>query len=108
MPLQERMWSYRGTMTLCYPETVRGYQFWAIPVVRAMRRGKWCRFWAFMVRHRACELAHRLGLRARPDYVGQAVILVFHPVSFTLGVGLKMLDHVPDFAVPYTKQYPGV
>lgn len=108
MPLQERMWSYRGTMTLCYPETVRGYHFWAIRVVRAMRRGKWCRFWAFMVRHRACEMAWRMNLRNRPDYTGKAVILVFHPVSFAIGMALKMFDHVPDFDVLYTKQYPRV
>jgi hypothetical protein len=108
MPLQERMWSYRGTMTLCYPETVRGYHFWAIRVVHALRRGKWRRFWAFMVRHRACEMGHRMSLRARPDYIGKMVILAFHPVSFAIGMVLKALDHAPDFNTLYTEQYPRI
>ena len=95
-------------MTLCYPETVRGYQFWAISVVHAMRRGKWRHFWAFMVRHRACEMAHRMKLRERPDYIGKAVILVFHPVSFVIGMALKLLDHAPDFGALYTNQYPRI
>lgn len=95
-------------MTLCWPETVRGYHFWAIGVVRAMRRGKWRRFWAFMVRHRACEMAYRMGLRERPDHIGKAVILWFHPISFAIGMTLKLLDHVPDFGALYTDQYPRI
>ena len=95
-------------MTLCYPETVRGYHFWAINVVHALRRGKGRRFWAFMVRHRAREMGHRMKLRERPDYVGKGVILLFHPTSFMIGTALKLLDHVPDFAALYTKQYPRV
>lgn len=111
MPLVERQWSYRGTMTLCYPETVRGYHFWAINVVHAIRRhpgGRQARFWAFMVRHRACEMAYRMGLRERPDHIGKAVILWFHPISFAIGMVLKALDHVPDFGALYTDQYPRI
>lgn len=106
--LQERQWSYRGTMMLCRPVTVRGYHFWAMPVVRALRRRRWRAFWTFVVQHRARELAFRLALRDRPDRIGQAMRVLFEPISFVVGLGLEILDRVPDVGSLYDHQYPRI
>ncbi len=108
LTLQERQFSYRGTMTLCRPVTLRGYHFWAMPVVRALRRRRWRAFWTFVTRHRARELAFRLGLRDRPDRIGQAMRVLFEPISFAIGVMLELADRMPDVGSLYDHQYPRI
>ena len=108
MPLEERQWSYRGTMTLCSATALRGYHYWGIPVVRAIRHGKWLRFWTFVCRSRARELAYQIGLRSKPDYAGKFARLMVEPASFVVGTILNAFDRVPNFGALYTDQYPRI
>jgi hypothetical protein len=80
----------RWTYEHCSPATIRGYQFWAIPVVRMMRAGgvrgraleaafRW------VARHRAEEIAHKVGIRARGSIRGKLARLAFEPASWLIG-----------------------
>lgn len=77
--------------------TVRGYHFWAIPYVRLMRRDDWIGRIAVQVmepiaRHRAQELAYRIGKRKRPNYRGKVVRLVLEPLSWLIGCVVDQKD----------------
>ncbi|CCQ72334.1 hypothetical protein [Magnetospira sp. QH-2] len=69
------------------PAHVRGYHFWALPLVRAMRRSprvtRWVRPFAIA---RARELAHRMmPHRYPPHWPGKLVRLIGEPASWLLG-----------------------
>lgn len=108
MPLDERMWSHRGTMTLCSTIALRGYHAWAMPVVIALRRGRWLRLWTFVCRHRARELAFQIGKRERSDPIGKIMRLLVEPLSFVVGHALAAADRLPDYRDIYNDQYPEV
>jgi hypothetical protein len=69
------------------PITVRGYQYWAIPYVRLMRKSKLAediiRPLAFA---RAKELAYKMGKSPKGSVFGKAVRLVFEPLCFAVGL----------------------
>jgi hypothetical protein len=68
------------------PTTVRGYQFWAIPYVRLMRRSPLAERLMYPVaKYRARELAHRMGRSPRGSLLGKVFRLVFEPACFCIG-----------------------
>jgi hypothetical protein len=70
-----------------FPCTIRGYQFWAIPLVELMRKYPWTEMFVYpWARARAEEVAYQLGQRAKPNYFGKFTRLLIEPVSFVLGI----------------------
>jgi hypothetical protein len=69
------------------PITVRGYQYWAIPYVKLMRKSKLAediiRPLAFA---RARELTYQMGRSPKGSVFGKAVRLVFEPLCFAIGL----------------------
>ena len=69
------------------PTTVRGYQYWAIPYVKLMRKSKLAediiRPLAFA---RAKELTYQMGRSPKGSVFGKVVRLVCEPICFTVGL----------------------
>lgn len=74
------------TFTRLSPCTIRGYQYWAIPYVKLMRKSKLAeniiRPLAFA---RAKELSYQMGVSPTGSVFGKAVRLVFEPICFAIG-----------------------
>jgi hypothetical protein len=69
------------------PATVRGYQFWAIPYVRLMRRSPLAEKIMFpLARARAIELAYKMGKREKGSLFGKIVRIVGESICFSIGV----------------------
>jgi hypothetical protein len=69
------------------PLTINGYQTWAIPYVRLMRRYKWAaRIVAPLARARAEEVAYQIGRRAQPNFGGKLVRIIGEPICWLIGV----------------------
>ena len=68
------------------PAQRRGYHWWGIPLVRAMRRSRfWTRVGLAVMTTRGLELAYRKGWEPRPCWTGKAVIAVTDTVSAVIG-----------------------
>jgi hypothetical protein len=68
------------------PTTVRGYQYWAIPYVRLMRRSKLAEKIMYpLARHRALELAYKMGRAEKGSLFGKIVRHTLEPVCFLIG-----------------------
>lgn len=67
------------------PQHVRGYHWWACSVVRALRRGRWVRFWSFWANHRAAEIAYLMGERPHGDWLGKAFRWTVEPACWVIG-----------------------
>ena len=69
------------------PATVRGYQYWAIPYVKLMRRSPLAEkiMYPLMIA-RAEELAYKMGVLEKRNWAGVLVRLVFEPICFTIGL----------------------
>jgi hypothetical protein len=69
------------------PTTIRGYQYWAIPYVKLMRKSKLAediiRPLAFA---RARELTYQMGKSPKGSVFGKAVRLVCEPLCFAVGL----------------------
>jgi hypothetical protein len=69
------------------PTTVRGYQYWAIPYVKLMRKSKLAediiRPLAFA---RAKELTYQMGRSPKGSVFGKVVRLVCEPICFSVGL----------------------
>jgi hypothetical protein len=69
------------------PATIRGYQYWAIPYVKLMRKSKLAediiRPLAFA---RAKELAYKMDKSPKGSVFGKAVRLVCEPICFSIGL----------------------
>ena len=69
------------------PTTVRGYQAWAIPYVRLMRRSPLAeRIMLPLARWRAEELAYQMGRREKGSIAGKLVRMTLEPVCFAIGL----------------------
>jgi hypothetical protein len=69
------------------PVTVRGYQAWAIPYVRLMRRSRTAENFMFpLAIWRAEEVAFKLGWRNKGNFKGKLVRLFLEPLCFAVGV----------------------
>ncbi len=71
-------------------QAVRGYHAWGIPAVRLMRSGSFAgrmidRPLHFIARHRAAELAYKMGRRDTPDYIGKLVRHTMEPLCWVIG-----------------------
>jgi hypothetical protein len=68
------------------PATVRGYQFWAIPYVRLMRRSRLAeRIMYPIAKYRAAELAYRMGITTKGSLLGKFFRLTIEPICFCIG-----------------------
>ena len=69
------------------PATVRGYQFWAIPYVRLMRKSTVAEKFMFpLAKWRAQELAYQMGVVSKGSWRGKLVRLTCEPICWALGV----------------------
>lgn len=67
--------------------TVRGYQAWAIPYVRLMRKSPLAeRIMYPLAYHRAKELSYQLGKTAKGSLRGKLVRLIGEPICFAIGL----------------------
>lgn len=86
--LSRTLWKLdvRFTAEHLSPSVVRGYQLWAIPYVRLMRRHQWAE--AIMLPFALCraeEVAFQMGEAETPNYAGKCVRLVGEPLCWLLG-----------------------
>ena len=69
------------------PTTVRGYQYWAIPYVKLMRRSKLAEnIMRPVAMYRAKELMYRMGKTDKGSLLGKVFRLVFEPTCFVIGL----------------------
>jgi hypothetical protein len=69
------------------PTTVRGYQYWAIPYVKLMRKSKLAEnIMRPLAMHRAKELSYQMGRSSKGSLFGKAVRLIGEPICFTVGL----------------------
>jgi hypothetical protein len=69
------------------PTTVRGYQYWAIPYVKLMRKSKLAEnIMRPLAMHRAKELSYQMGQSPKGSLFGKLVRLVGEPICFTVGL----------------------
>jgi len=67
--------------------TVRGYQYWAIPYVKLMRKSKLAEnIMRPLAMHRAQELAYQMGRTPKGSLFGKVVRLIGEPICFTVGL----------------------
>jgi hypothetical protein len=92
MSREHMMLDYKFTKEHLTPQHVRGYHFWAVPVVRKMREGKSVGFWRHVATHRANEIAHIYGKRDKPDYLGKVYRRIFEPACWLVGAICKQKD----------------
>lgn len=73
--------------------TVRGYQYWAIPYVKLMRRSVLAENIMFpLAEHRANELAYQLGRRECGSLRGKLIRTLLEPVCFIIGSFVEQKD----------------
>ena len=92
MSREHMMLDYKFTKEHLTPQHVRGYHFWAVPVVRKMREGKSVGFWRHIATHRANEIAHIYGKRDKPDYLGKVYRRIFEPACWLVGAICKQKE----------------
>ena len=69
------------------PTTVRGYQYWAIPYVKLMRKSKLAEnIMRPLAMHRAQELSYQMGRSSKGSLFGKVVRLIGEPICFTVGL----------------------
>ena len=67
--------------------TVRGYQYWAIPYVKLMRKSKLAEnVMRPLAMHRAQELAYQMGRTPKGSLFGKVVRLIGEPICFAIGL----------------------
>jgi hypothetical protein len=75
------------TATRLSPKTVRGYQYWAIPYVRLMRRSNLAEKIMFpLAVWRAEELAYKMGIRKQGNWRGKLVRLIGESICYSVGL----------------------
>lgn len=87
--MSRQVWRADMEYTFNYlsPATVRGYQYWAIPYVRLMRRSPLAEKIMYpLMMARAEELAYKMGVLEKGNWAGKLVRLVFEPICFTIGL----------------------
>jgi hypothetical protein len=83
---------YKFTKEHLTPQHVAGYHFWAVNVVKRLRKGKGVKFWKHIAGHRANEIAYIYGERDKPDYLGKLYRKIFEPVCWGIGLFCKETD----------------
>ncbi|MDV7339819.1 hypothetical protein RYZ26_09460 [Terasakiella sp. A23] len=76
------------------PSFMRGYQFWAVPYVRLMRRSRIAtQMMSFFVNHRTAEVLYRLGVRKKGSMFGKLICAVHDPLCSFLGHMIEPVDY---------------
>jgi hypothetical protein len=93
--LERDLW--RADLAFTYkhlsPKTVRGYQYWAIPYVRLMRRHPLAeRIMYPLARARAEELGYQMGIRSKGSFSGKIVRLVGETLCYVIGTFVAQKD----------------
>jgi len=83
---------YKFTKEHLTPQHVAGYHFWAVKVVKRLRKGKGVKLWKHIAGHRANEIAYIYGERDKPDYLGKLYRKIFEPVCWGIGLFCKETD----------------
>jgi len=69
------------------PTTIRGYQFWAIPYVRLMRKSSLAEKVIYpLAKWRAKELAYQMGVTKKGNIKGKIVRAICEPICFAIGL----------------------
>jgi hypothetical protein len=69
------------------PSTIRGYQYWAIPYVKLMRKSKLAEdIMRPLAMHRAKEIYYQMGKSPKGSLFGKLIRLAGEPVCFVLGL----------------------
>ncbi|MGV1943754.1 hypothetical protein ACQZ5D_25030 [Agrobacterium sp. 22-211-1] len=75
------------------PATIRGYQYWAIPYVRLMRKSPLAEKLMYpLAKARAEELGYLVGVRAKGSFRGKLVRLVGEAICYTVGMFVGQKD----------------
>ena len=86
--IDKELWRSDLEFTFKYlsPQTVRGYQYWAIPYVKLMRKSKLAeKIMLPFAKARAEELSYQLGKRKSGNIFGKFVRLVGESICYTIG-----------------------
>ena len=92
MTKEDVLLDYRFTRDYLTPQHVRGYQIWAVHVVKRMRKGKGVKFWRHVAQHRSNEIAYIYGKRDKPDYLGKVYRRILEPTCWVVGAFAKTTD----------------
>jgi len=93
MTRRQVLLDYKFTDEHLSEQHVRGYHFWAIGVVKRMRKGKGVGFWKHIATHRANEIEYIYGKREKPDYLGKVYRRIFEPTCWLIGAFCQQKDH---------------
>ena len=93
MTRRQVLLDYKFTEEHLSEQHVRGYHFWAIGVVKRMRKGKGVGFWKHIATHRANEIEYIYGKRKTPDYLGKVYRRIFEPTCWLIGAFCQQKDH---------------
>ena len=93
MTRRQVLLDYKFTEEHLSEQHVRGYHFWAIGVVKRMRKGKGVGFWKHIATHRASEIEYIYGKRETPDYLGKVYRRIFEPTCWLIGAFCQQKDH---------------
>tara|TARA_R110002051_G_scaffold251476_2_gene310851 strand:- start:358 stop:1380 length:1023 start_codon:yes stop_codon:yes gene_type:complete len=93
MTRRQVLLDYKFTDEHLSEQHVRGYHFWAIGVVKRMRKGKGVGFWRHIATHRANEIEYIYGKKENPDYLGKIYRRIFEPTCWLIGAFCQQKDH---------------
>tara|TARA_R100001377_G_C3194645_1_gene112127 strand:+ start:3973 stop:5334 length:1362 start_codon:yes stop_codon:yes gene_type:complete len=98
MTREQVLLDYRFTRDYLTPAHVNGYHYWAIHVVRQLRKGKRVTLWKHIATHRSNEIAYIYGKREKPDYLGKVYRYATEPLCWVIG---KLKNKESDWSVLY-------
>jgi hypothetical protein len=85
--------AYGAMLIRTRPEVMAGYHFWAMPIVRAMKRHRWiAKLAAPIVRPWAQHMAHEMGANCADNAFGRVLMSAFLPICGWIG---RMLTRKP-------------
>lgn len=75
------------------PTTIRGYQYWAIPYVRLMRKSALAEKLMYpLAKARAEEIGYLMGIRAKGSFRGKIVRFVGEAICYAIGTFVSQKD----------------
>ena len=92
MTSQDVILDYEFTLKHLSPRHLKGYQAWAVYVVKMLRKGHMVNFWKHIAQHRANEIKYIMGKSNKPDYLGKLYRHILEPFSYMVGIFAKKQD----------------
>jgi hypothetical protein len=92
MTSQDVILDYEFTLKHLSPKHLKGYQTWAVYVVKMLRKGHMVNFWKHIAQHRANEIKYIMGKSNKPDYLGKLYRHILEPFSYMVGIFAKKQD----------------